>query len=158
MLFVRNHSCVLSGLLVLISITASLCSVGLNNYDSDSMDANVSSSCPPWWYRKTPNSTCECGNSIGQVVSCKNRSVDIFTCHCMSYSEHHETVIMGSCPFLCMNVFYFKIPPQLDSMCNEVNRTGQLCGSCSKGYAPACLLYTSPSPRDATLSRMPSSA
>ena len=26
------------------------------------------------------------------------------------------------------------------------------------GYAMACLLYTSPSPRDATLSRMPSSA
>ena len=25
-------------------------------------------------------------------------------------------------------------------------------------YATACLLYTSPSPRDATLSRMPSSA
>ena len=27
-----------------------------------------------------------------------------------------------------------------------------------KGYPRACLLYTSPSPRDATLSRMPSSA
>ena len=26
------------------------------------------------------------------------------------------------------------------------------------GYATSCLLYTSPSPRDATLSRMPSSA
>ena len=28
----------------------------------------------------------------------------------------------------------------------------------SKGKATSCLLYTSPSPRDATLSRMPSSA
>ena len=28
----------------------------------------------------------------------------------------------------------------------------------SKAMAPICLLYTSPSPRDATLSRMPSSA
>ena len=28
----------------------------------------------------------------------------------------------------------------------------------STGFSEACLLYTSPSPRDATLSRMPSSA
>ena len=28
----------------------------------------------------------------------------------------------------------------------------------SNGFIPSCLLYTSPSPRDATLSRMPSSA
>ena len=31
-----------------------------------------------------------------------------------------------------------------------------VCGNCNKGEG--CLLYTSPSPRDATLSRMPSSA
>ena len=35
-------------------------------------------------------------------------------------------------------------------------------GRCSalmlRGYEKGCLLYTSPSPRDATLSRMPSSA
>ena len=29
---------------------------------------------------------------------------------------------------------------------------------CREGYLRICLLYTSPSPRDATLSRMPSSA
>ena len=31
-------------------------------------------------------------------------------------------------------------------------------GSVPREYIPGCLLYTSPSPRDATLSRMPSSA
>ena len=31
-------------------------------------------------------------------------------------------------------------------------------GTVTEGLAPSCLLYTSPSPRDATLSRMPSSA
>ena len=36
-----------------------------------------------------------------------------------------------------------------------------ICGSCGflvNGQPHGCLLYTSPSPRDATLSRMPSSA
>ena len=31
-------------------------------------------------------------------------------------------------------------------------------GKCAKALTDSCLLYTSPSPRDATLSRMPSSA
>ena len=35
---------------------------------------------------------------------------------------------------------------------------GQVCIAKSGQLAPVCLLYTSPSPRDATLSRMPSSA
>ena len=36
---------------------------------------------------------------------------------------------------------------------------GLQCGCCTPGMVmSACLLYTSPSPRDATLSRMPSSA
>ena len=30
--------------------------------------------------------------------------------------------------------------------------------SCKKGHSPICLLYTSPSPRDEKVSRMPSSA
>ena len=38
----------------------------------------------------------------------------------------------------------------------EPNRITQLKTGDSDGYS--CLLYTSPSPRDATLSRMPSSA
>ena len=37
--------------------------------------------------------------------------------------------------------------------------TGNFCRNClSKWYLTACLLYTSPSPRDGLLSRMPSSA
>ena len=37
-------------------------------------------------------------------------------------------------------------------------RIAHSSGEVADGYATACLLYTSPSPRDATLSRMPSSA
>ena len=41
----------------------------------------------------------------------------------------------------------------LEDVENDASTTGRLLAHCS-----ACLLYTSPSPRDATLSRMPSSA
>ena len=50
---------------------------------------------------------------------------------------------MGSCPFLCENVFYIKVQRNLDRICNQLNRTGQLCGRCSEGYAPAVYSYGS---------------
>ena len=132
--------------LLSLSITTSFCNTELNGllFDeptADSVDTNDSSSCPPWKYQKTPNSTCECGSSIDRVVRCTNSSVYILPCHCMSYSEDLGTVIMGSCPFLCENVFYIKVQCNLDRLCNQINRTGQLCGRCSEGYAPAVYSY-----------------
>ena len=38
------------------------------------------------------------------------------------------------------------------------NSFGWTCKQCAADHIKTCLLYTSPSPRDATLSRMPSSA
>ena len=145
-----NNFRIPSKLLVLLSlsITTSFCNTELNGllFDeptADSVDTNDSSSCPPWKYQKTPNSTCECGSSIGQVVRCTNCSVYILPYHCMSYSEDLGTVIMGSCPFLCENVFYIRVQRNLDRICNQLNRTGQLCGRCSEGYAPAVYSYGS---------------
>ena len=45
---------------------------------------------------------------------------------------------------------YYKVLKQDPSTCTSA--------SLKKAYYKLCLLYTSPSPRDATLSRMPSSA
>ena len=150
-----NSSRVLCALFLLLSlsITVSLCSdTEVNGFcfddaaaDSDSEDTNDSSllRCPLWKYKKTPDSSCQCGSSIGQVVQCTNHSVYIFTCHCMSYSEELGMDIMGSCPFLCENVYFIKVHPNLDYLCNQINRTGQLCGKCSEGYAPAVYSYGS---------------
>ena len=128
-------------LLLSLSITHGLCAVDSEITDSnwlcfdgtiaDRVNTDKSLSCLPWKYRKTPNSTCECGSSIGQVVQCSNKSVCLFSCHCMSYSEDLGTVIMGSCPYLCENVYYIKIHRNMDRVCNQINRTGQLCGKCS---------------------------
>ena len=40
----------------------------------------------------------------------------------------------------------------------EWDLKGSLCGDCHFDKSKDCLLYTSPSPRDGLLSRMPSSA
>ena len=135
-------------LLLSLCVTSGLCTTDSElcfdeTISNKSEDASDSSLCPPWKYQKTPNSTCECGSSIGQVVHCSNKSVCLFSCHCMSYSEDLGTVIMGSCPHLCENVFYYKVHRNLDHICNQINRTGQLCGKCSKGYAPAVYSYGS---------------
>ena len=62
-----------------------------------------------------------------------------------------------------VNVFEFTEAELADLQVRKVrgadNKTEYSVGSNDNGnYLKACLLYTSPSPRDATLSRMPSSA
>ena len=44
------------------------------------------------------------------------------------------------------------------SMVLKIKEGEKLCKYCSGSFNKACLLYTSPSPRDGLLSRMPSSA
>ena len=51
-----------------------------------------------------------------------------------------------------------KSPRSVDRMLQRVGRADHRLGGVGRGHLLACLLYTSPSPRDATLSRMPSSA
>ena len=74
-------------------------------------------------------------------------SVCLLTCHCMSYCEKFDTVILGECPFLCTSHYYYHIPnssDQLNTTCSTVvpqNRTGQLCSKCTEGYAPSAYSY-----------------
>ena len=70
-----------------------------------------------------------------------------------------------------MRVLRELVFPRRCAVCGNVIDTAYLCPACRKGYTLqkyvqlkpreeylACLLYTSPSPRDQVLSRMPSSA
>ena len=68
--------------------------------------------------------------------------------------------------FLDHKTLYFDVEPFLFYVLTEVDRQGchivgyfsKVLISLSLSLSHTCLLYTSPSPRDATLSRMPSSA
>ena len=57
--------------------------------------------------------------------------------------------------------FFYSLRDDLDSLANDLRRALDRSLSEAKkrmDRSPSCLLYTSPSPRDGLLSRMPSSA
>ena len=121
--------------------------------------------CPPWTYLKDNSSDCICGDSINGIVLCNDTdirytnwcelsnssdappSVCLLTCHCMSYSEKFNTIVIGECPYLCTSYYYNQIPDsrdKLNTICSSIiqqNRTGQLCSKCIKGYAPSAYSY-----------------
>ena len=136
------------------------------------------SHCPLWHVLR--NEECECGASFDGTVSCDENFVYIKYGNCMTWNNSTTSAELHSCLLTrqdidheCARDFIYHIPinisaNKLDHLtCDRYNRQGTQCRQCKQGYGPAvffdgvscaCLLYTSPSPRDATLSRMPSSA
>ena len=106
------------------------------------------SPCPPWKYREDNNSSCVCGHGIHDIVECQKdtSTVLLLTCHCMSYSEDSDYLVMGACPYLCTNQFYTKITAETNfsNLCNSdilQNRQGQLCGQCTDNHSPSPYSY-----------------
>ena len=131
-------------MLQLLFLFISLCQVidcGAGTYQG----VNYNDSCSFWKYDKYQNSSCECGDRIHGVVTCRNdqSTVYLLTCHCMSYSDHGDMILVGACVYHCTNQFYMKVTKHanLNDLCNsdvQQNREGQMCGKCVH-----CLLYTS---------------
>ena len=115
---------------LLISVTAAAYSqVNLKSTDRESVSSQ-SQLCPPWTYRKYNSSDCVCGDSVNGpgVVICNEPSseptafchdaplsVCLLTCHCMSYSEKFDTVILGECPFCVLHTTIMIFPTQVTS-------------------------------------------
>ena len=115
--------------------------------DVNSRTAN--SSCPPWKYDKYDNSSCVCGDSVHDVVVCRDdqSTVSLLTCHCMSQSDSTDDLLVGNCPYLCTNDFYTEIPEHTDpsELCNRdinQNRGGQMCGRCVENFSPSPYSYS----------------
>ena len=105
--------------------------------------------CPPWRYQRPSTSSCVCGYSVHNVVRCEDNetSVDLLTCHCMSYSDSDESIVVGNCPYLCTDDFYTDINDYSDiaDLCNreiEQNRHGQMCGKCLDNFSPSPYSYS----------------
>ena len=149
-------------MIMLLSISC-VCDTRDNSQHIISGTESIKGVCPPWTYLKDNSSECICGDRVDGVVMCNEPStgptvfcqffndtplrVCLLTCHCMSYSEKFDTVIMGECPYLCTSHYYYQIPDsndKLTSTCSAViqqNRTGQLCSKCVEGYAPSAYSY-----------------
>ena len=76
----------------------------------------------------------------------------IFFVNNQSYSQELKKTYFGGGCFWCMEESFDKV----EGVTNVVS--GYSGGTKPNPTYKDCLLYTSPSPRDATLSRMPSSA
>ena len=81
-------------------------------------------SCPPWKYRKFHSSSCECGDSIHGAVLCdeEDDSASLLNCHCMSYSDHIDVMLVGDCPYLCTNDFYTDISKNTDIDISDIGK------------------------------------
>ena len=120
----------------------------LNSTTGLKIDLHKWSTCPPWKYHKYHNLSCVCGPGIHNVVDCKDNksTVSLLTCHCMSYSDNGDGVVMGACPFLCTNSYYTKIyaDTNLSNLCDRdihQNRQGQMCGQCKDNHSPSPYSY-----------------
>ena len=101
-----------------------------------------------WMYEL--NGTCHCGKSIHHVISCKNDSVSILTCSCMTYDED-SGLLVGPCPYGCRferssdQEQYHSLPLAVSrinhAMCGRLNRDGRLCSECVKGFYPLAYSY-----------------
>ena len=146
---------VLSGILVFSHLV--LCSemsdyLEQHLYGSISDDLGQSESgpyqCPPWKYHKPNESKCVCRHETHGIVECWENSstVLLLSCHCISYSDSGDNVVMGACPFLCTNNFYTKVyaDTNLTTLCDRdihQNRQGQLCGQCKDNHSPSPYSY-----------------
>ena len=89
------------------------------------------------------------GEPIGEPFKAPFTHLQTF-CHCMRVLQ--STCEHGTCP----KIVFIGTHKDLEHECQHENRKEKDRKLLS--IIPPCLLYTSPSPRDATLSRMPSSA
>ena len=108
--------------------------------------------CPPWTY-SNGDGECQCGDALGGVVFCDSNThnVSVLYCNCMTKSKSNQTTV-GKCLAMCRldNDFICSLGNKLMTndteklnilSCNEVKRTGQLCGDCIEGYGPPVYSY-----------------
>ena len=114
------------------------------NYANDAMEPIALSpsglwiQCMEYWYNGSQWCQCECGESLGGIVECDNKTLEILlaACYCMSrYEEDPNATVVGACAYQCNQHGYTDYPIS-DYECHRTAREGQLCGRCQTGYAP----------------------
>ena len=103
------------------------------------------------WTVRPQTNTCECGNSIYNIVSCYEVAgefeVTMLFGYCMTLNKNQTETVVGACPFNFKRRYlqYLAIPShpsELDAVvCGFTNRTGQLCGQCADGTSPPVYSY-----------------
>ena len=109
--------------------------------------------CPLW--RSSNAST----TAISKAVKCTqdeygNYQLSLLPCYCVTQYHHNSSVaVAGFCPYTCnatkiplLNYITLNTTTNAtvltESLCKQFSRTGQMCGECEKGYAPAVYSYS----------------
>ena len=120
----------------------------IQRYDTTELQL-LNYSCPPWRFKIEFSTSCVCGDNLYGNVKCEDDSstVEMLTCHCMSFHDKSDFLVVGNCPYLCKNNIFTKIHSYEDisDLCNEgiqQNRQGQMCGNCLDSFSPSPYSYT----------------
>ena len=142
----------INSFLLLVFASSSVASLQLTPHDDSCPKLGKNDSrlltthCPPWRYQTPNTSSCVCGYSVHGVVVCGDygTTVGIRSCYCMSYSDGDDSIVVGSCPYLCTDNSYNIVNNYSDiaDLCNQQNRRGQMCGKCLDNFSPSPYSYS----------------
>ena len=117
---------------------------------SDAMPLSVSTDCPPWYYISEDGNGCVAGKSVDNTVIINPTTMQTSINHfsCMTKDNNSNVTVLGGCMYSAIHGEWGVIPLPCnvseleDYMCASLNREGQLCGRCKKGFAPAVYSYS----------------
>ena len=145
---------VLFAIIVSSNYIASGSSVELQTTAAGVCSAGNGSQCPTWYVmqsKQPENSTCECTIAKTWLVECNQMELaaNILEGVCSTYDETENIMMAGLCPFNhhkhTSKDYSTRLPcnvSELNSfMCDDMNRTGNMCAHCKPGLGPAVLSF-----------------
>ena len=107
--------------------------------------------CPPW-YKTMEDGICEKGFNFKRILIYEQGTNQMWlqTFYCMTTSDENSVKrndVIGSCiySFGMYKTIYYPLPCDISKLnkytCAGLNREGQLCGRCMKGFAPPVYSY-----------------
>ena len=117
-------------------------------------------SCPTWFKRSFQDRHCECGSSIGSVITCNHetREVCVLDSYCLTSNGHEDedrcdSNVVGRCLVIVnhgikingTDGLYLKVYPDISEQdrqtCGYLNRQGRLCGECKEHHYVSAYSY-----------------
>ena len=115
-------------------------------------------SCPTWFNRYSQDGPCECGKSLGSVITCNNETgeVGVLKYYCLTSNEDEDgcdSNVVGRCLAMVnhgeklsgTDDLYIKVYPNISEQdrqtCGYLNRQGRLCGECKEHHYMSAYSY-----------------
>lgn len=131
----------------------SMLAFSISMLEAESSENSSISGCPLWEPRNTSSS------AIREAVKCTeghhgDYHLSLLPCYCLTEYHHNSSLAVAAlCPYTCSTkntplLNYISLPANKNAknitslVCQNLSRTGQMCGECESGYAPAVYSYS----------------